>query len=436
MGDYFRHARADRPVAAMGAAGRAGAGRPEPGAVGRRHPVRRRARGGRPAGNLARRCFRRRSTAGAPCPTRRWPASSRTPGASPPRSSSRRARIADALLQLPEAEARPVRAAVRDARLRAARADVSRVQGDQLPRGARLLPQVHRRRAHAADDPQPRAADGAPAPERERFARLLGELEAPELLVLALLYHDVGKWTRRRSRRRERAHGARRCSSASSSTTRRATIVEFLVARAPEDVAGRVPARHRRPGDRPAVRRAGRRRRAAEDAVPDDARRRRGGQPRNADAVEGGAALAALRRHLQLPDAVLRRRGHRARSRPRIAERHRRAAGRPLGEGDRGVPRRGCRGAICSCSRARPSIGTSGCRAASAATSLQAWLERERRRLGADGHHAGPAVPVLEHLGRARRRSAWTSCAASRSPSPTVWSSTCSTSPTRSGFSS
>jgi [protein-PII] uridylyltransferase len=32
-------------------------------------------------------------------------------------------------------------------------------------------------------------------PERERFARLLGELEAPELLVLALLLHDVGKWT-------------------------------------------------------------------------------------------------------------------------------------------------------------------------------------------------------------------------------------------------
>jgi [protein-PII] uridylyltransferase len=31
-------------------------------------------------------------------------------------------------------------------------------------------------------------------PERQRFARLLGELAAPELLVLALLFHDVGKW--------------------------------------------------------------------------------------------------------------------------------------------------------------------------------------------------------------------------------------------------
>ncbi|MGE3707927.1 MAG: HD domain-containing protein, partial [Vicinamibacterales bacterium] len=32
------------------------------------------------------------------------------------------------------------------------------------------------------------------APERARFGRLLAELEQPELLVLALLYHDVGKW--------------------------------------------------------------------------------------------------------------------------------------------------------------------------------------------------------------------------------------------------
>jgi [protein-PII] uridylyltransferase len=31
-------------------------------------------------------------------------------------------------------------------------------------------------------------------PERERFARLVAELNAPELLVLALLFHDVGKW--------------------------------------------------------------------------------------------------------------------------------------------------------------------------------------------------------------------------------------------------
>jgi [protein-PII] uridylyltransferase len=31
-------------------------------------------------------------------------------------------------------------------------------------------------------------------PDRERFSRLLGELDTPELLVLSLLFHDVGKW--------------------------------------------------------------------------------------------------------------------------------------------------------------------------------------------------------------------------------------------------
>jgi [protein-PII] uridylyltransferase len=32
------------------------------------------------------------------------------------------------------------------------------------------------------------------SPQRGRFRALLGELESPELLVLALLFHDVGKW--------------------------------------------------------------------------------------------------------------------------------------------------------------------------------------------------------------------------------------------------
>ena len=39
-----------------------------------------------------------------------------------------------------------------------------------------------------------RLADN-PSPERGRFGRLLGELQAPQLLVLSLLYHDVGKWS-------------------------------------------------------------------------------------------------------------------------------------------------------------------------------------------------------------------------------------------------
>ena len=39
-----------------------------------------------------------------------------------------------------------------------------------------------------------RLAEPSIRPERERFARLLRELDRPELLVLALLFHDVGKW--------------------------------------------------------------------------------------------------------------------------------------------------------------------------------------------------------------------------------------------------
>ena len=38
------------------------------------------------------------------------------------------------------------------------------------------------------------ALRGAEVTGRERFATMLAELHAPELLGLALLYHDVGKW--------------------------------------------------------------------------------------------------------------------------------------------------------------------------------------------------------------------------------------------------
>ncbi len=63
---------------------------------------------------------------------------------------------------VPQAAAGTLRAALADARLRSARACLPRVPGDLVARGPRLLPQVHGRRAHAADDPEPRAAHHAP----------------------------------------------------------------------------------------------------------------------------------------------------------------------------------------------------------------------------------------------------------------------------------
>jgi len=67
-----------------------------------------------------------------------------------------------------------------------------------------------------------------PQPERERFARLLSELESPELLVLALLFHDVGKW-RDDDHHVESARMARQMFDRLRLDTRGREVVEFLV---------------------------------------------------------------------------------------------------------------------------------------------------------------------------------------------------------------
>ena len=203
-------------------------------------------------------------------------------------------------------------------------------------------------------------------PYRRRFRNVAGELAHPELLVLALLLHDVGKW-------RDDDHAIESERMAREVVDRLQLAGEAARHGAvpdpppPPHVAGRLPPRHRGPGDRQGVRGLHRHRRAPEDALPDDAGRRRGGQPGDADAVEGRAAVAALRRHLQSPDAALRRRADRAqpgRARRAAARSGPRTCRPPRSRGSS----RGCRSATCSCSRARRSTGTCGWRATSIPT--------------------------------------------------------------------
>ena len=66
------------------------------------------------------------------------------------------------------------------------------------------------------------------APSRERFGRLLSELDAPELLVLALLLHDVGKW-RDDNHHVESARMARQMFDRLRLDDQTRAVVEFLV---------------------------------------------------------------------------------------------------------------------------------------------------------------------------------------------------------------
>ena len=244
---------------------------PNLGRAARRRPLHRlRARRGDPARDVARRVpgGARRRHAGRRRDARRDPAARRS--LSRPAISCRRRRSATRCCGS-WCRARASTPGCRRCTTAACSAGlVPAVPGDHLPRGARLLPQVHGRRAHAADHPHPRAA---------RDADAAGDRSTRASASRSLLHDlDVAGAARARAAAARRRQGGRRaitpskasawpsgCSTSGDARRRRARDRPVPHPPSPADVAGGVPARHRGSGNRPRVRRAGRHRGAAED---------------------------------------------------------------------------------------------------------------------------------------------------------------------------
>ena len=139
------------------------------------------------------------------------------------------------------------------------------------------------------------------------FADLFSELERPELLFLALLFHDTGKGLAGS----DHVHGSLQLALAAVERLGLgkddAQTVGFLIATHLEMSSTLAAARHLRPGDRPRTGRQDRNARTAEDAHPDDAGRHQGSQSRGAHSVEGRKSVAAVYRHRQLLHSQCRR---------------------------------------------------------------------------------------------------------------------------------
>ena len=225
---------------------------------------------------------RRRSTRTRRCPRKRCPAFSSTSTGFERTISFPRRAIVSALLALLKPRTGAVRPAVGDARLRAAGPRVSGVPGDFVACRARLLPQVHGGRAHAADDSQPRAPLDRPSCRSgSGFATSWVSSIDPELLVLALLLHDVGKW-------RDDDHALESVRMAVEAVERlqldgdaRETVL-FLIQHHLRMSLVAFRRDTEDPGDRQGLLGVHRDRRAAQDADADDAGGRGSGQPGDA----------------------------------------------------------------------------------------------------------------------------------------------------------
>ena len=142
-------------------------------------------------------------------------------------------------------------------------------------------------------------------PSQQRFNSILQELHAPELLTLALLFHDVGKW-RDAEHVQESVQLAQSMLDRLELPTDARRTVEFLIRN--HLLMSQVA--FRRDFDDPHVVKQFADLIGSEERLKMlclmTLRRRRRRQPRSADAVEGRPAVAALRARLQPADARLR----------------------------------------------------------------------------------------------------------------------------------
>ena len=135
----------------------------------------------------------------------------------------------------------------------------------------------------------------------KRYAELLGELEDPELLYLALLLHDTGKGVPGDNHVEASLEIANRAMDRLDVDPKERAEVLFLIGESPRNV-GRVASRYFQSGNGRGVRRKSGHARAPENAMPAHLCRHQSGESRSSDAVEGRERLATLHERRKLPE--------------------------------------------------------------------------------------------------------------------------------------
>ncbi len=245
---------------------------------------------------------------------------------------------------------------------------------------------------------------------RERFGSLLGELRSPELLVLSLLFHDVGKW-KDDNHAEESVRMVQTVLDRLEVPPEARQDVEFLIGQHLQMSRAAFRRDSEDPGRGASVCGAGRHRRAAEDALPDD--RSPTSKPSALRHLTAWKEELLWRLYVDTYNHLTLGYGDEMIERGQAAVSALQAT-RPAGfDGSRAgaVSRR--------ISAALPGVLRRRARLSSRATLARHPSRRgapvpgaEGRSLGAVGRHARQALSLLEHLRACCRTSAWTFCVA------------------------